>query len=684
MTNINKHLAKEIPLTEKVFKHTISDNYRYFEDIKNKDALEWIKEETKLSKEYLNENDLKDSILKEFKKLDKTFEFQINWVRNTKNHYYFLKRYNNEKEGKLYRINLETEKEELLIDFQKLENHKNDKVSLQSYSISPNEKHLSFLVGLNGKESGILYFLNLEDRTIHKDSLKNSRSFSATWVDDESFFYAKFPHSDQYNNVHDDMEVKFHVLGKEEDIVICSQEIFGIRKNKNNHWFIPYFDIKNQKLYIWHEINTDYELSLYSTDWENNKPRGFTKIFDFKDKIQSPHIFNDAIYFVCSKFSEDYEIRKSSLNNFDINNSELLFKSDTEVVDSEIYRDHKNVYFTTIKNGYNKLYKIENNKVIEIRHEEKGTITVSYDENNYNLVLSFTNFKTPNIFLKLVNKTLFKLDFFNNYSNSITFNNLEVVNTEYESHDGVQVPICFVHDKSLKKNAKNKCIIHAYGSYGMVYSQYFNILNMYLLKKGYIIAFANVRGGGEKGKSWHLAGKKETKANTWKDLIWAGKFLIAEKYTSPQLLACEGGSAGGIAVGMVANESVNIFNAIISNVGLTNPTRLGRNPGGGLSECGNPAIESEFNILLKMDSFQNVKESKEYPNMLFTAGMQDDRVDYWQPAKACAKIKKYNSSDNKIMLLAYEDYGHGGYGDSREMYLEDLAFQFAFLEKSLK
>jgi len=236
----------------------------------------------------------------------------------------------------------------------------------------------------------------------------------------------------------------------------------------------------------------------------------------------------------------------------------------------------------------------------------------------------------------------------------------------------------------IKLNGKNRCLINAYGSYGMSYLSFFSIPNYRFIKNGGIVVFAHLRGGGEKGEEWHKAGQKALKHNTWKDLISAGEYLISKKYTSTPYLACQGTSAGGIAVGMAANERPDLFNSIISNVGSNTVIRKGRNPTGGFSEFGNPSIEEEFHNLLKMDVFQNIKCNVAYPNMLFTAGKEDGRVDYWKPAKACAKMKKCTSSINRIDFILLEKFAHGNIGASRKDSLKYMAKQFAFLELTLK
>lgn len=694
MTNINKqYLAKEVPLKETVFGHELQDNYRYFEDVKNPDFLDWVQKQSKTTRIFLDEDNLSEKIYDDFNEIDKTLEFTHFRVYNMKTHIYYLKRHFDEKKGKLYRTNYTTKKEEFLFDFDSLNTEYKGQVELQTYSVSPNEKFVSFTIGVDGSESGYTLFINLENLEIEKDVIDKTRSFAALWIDDESFFYIKFPYIEATDGSgFKKIEVKFHTLGNDfsEDVVICSENTNPEIDNLGEtNWFIPFYDKKNNRLFMHHTKETEQIESLYVTsfDYKNiAKKIVFEKIYDFKEELKSSMIFGENIYYLCSKFSKGFEFRTTLISDFDNKNSQLIPIPKGEILDEGIYRDKHALYCITLKNTHNKLYKFDfkTNKLISIATESLGTIFLPWNESEEQSLFGLSNFKMQNKYYFIDKKNEAIEHEFVNFKSKLDLREIVVKTEEYISHDGVKVPISFAYKKGLERNGKNRCLIHAYGSYGMNYLPHYSRQSYRWMRDGGIIAHAHVRGGGEYGKAWHLAGKKENKANTWRDLIFAGKYLSKEKYTSKEYLACEGTSAGGITVGMTANESEDVFGAILSNVGSNNTTREGRNPGGGLSEFGNPKKQEDFDALLKMDVYQNVKEGKAYTNILFTGGMKDDRVDFWQPAKSAAKMQKCTSSTDRIAYVAYENLGHGGMGSSREEFLRYLADQYAFLDKILK
>ncbi len=199
-------------------------------------------------------------------------------------------------------------------------------------------------------------------------------------------------------------------------------------------------------------------------------------------------------------------------------------------------------------------------------------------------------------------------------------------------------------------------------------------------KAGGIMAIAHVRGGGEKGERWHLGGYKETKPNSWRDLIDCTEYLIKERYTSKNKVAIFGTSAGGITVGRAMTERPDLFKVAVVNVGLTNTIRneITPNGPGNIAELGTVEKPDEFKALLEMDAFHHIKDGVKYPATLITAGINDERVVSWIPAKFAAKLIKKNSSENPILLKVDYEGGHGGEVPIAQIYA-NLGEIFAFV-----
>jgi prolyl oligopeptidase len=256
---------------------------------------------------------------------------------------------------------------------------------------------------------------------------------------------------------------------------------------------------------------------------------------------------------------------------------------------------------------------------------------------------------------------------------------LESVEVEARSHDGVMVPLSIVYRKDTPRNGSNPTLLVGYGAYGVTIDPFFNPMGLAWLERGGVFAVAHVRGGGEVGEDWHLAGKKATKPNTWKDFIACAEYLVREKWTSPEHLAGSGTSAGGILIGRAITERPDLFRAAVPRVGVMNALRVEHEPGGkaNIPEFGTTAVEADFHALREMDAVAHVRRGVRYPAVMLTAGINDSRVEAWQPAKMAAALQEH-SAGGPVLLRVGFDAGHG-MGLTKRQRVEEAADLYAFL-----
>jgi prolyl oligopeptidase len=228
------------------------------------------------------------------------------------------------------------------------------------------------------------------------------------------------------------------------------------------------------------------------------------------------------------------------------------------------------------------------------------------------------------------------------------------------SRDGVSIPLEILHRKDVRKTGRNPVLIIAYGAYGVVLDPGFQPRTLAFLEAGGVIAYAHVRGGGEKGEAWHKAGFKATKPNTWRDAIDSAEFLILEHWTGKRHLAIWGTSAGGIMVGGAITERPDLFAAAICDVGVFNTLRmeLTANGPGNDAEFGTVKKEAEFHDLLAMDAYHKVKDGVRYPACLLLTGANDKRVESWQVAKFAARLQAATTNPRGALLRVDYEAGH--------------------------
>ncbi len=250
------------------------------------------------------------------------------------------------------------------------------------------------------------------------------------------------------------------------------------------------------------------------------------------------------------------------------------------------------------------------------------------------------------------------------------------------ARDGVKVPISIVHGKDFRRDGKGPLLLIGYGSYGANYDASFSSARLSLLDRGFAIGIAHIRGGGEMGRPWYENGKFLHKKNTFSDFIDCAEFLIENDYTSSERLAISGGSAGGLLMGAVANARPELFHAIVAHVPFVDVVTTMLDASIPLTvieyeEWGNPNEKTFYEYMKSYSPYDNVAR-QDYPHMLITAGLNDPRVQYWEPAKWTARLRTRKTDDNLLLLKTNMGAGHGGRSGRYERYKE-IALEYAFL-----
>ncbi|WP_158748185.1 S9 family peptidase [Acidobacterium sp. S8] len=252
--------------------------------------------------------------------------------------------------------------------------------------------------------------------------------------------------------------------------------------------------------------------------------------------------------------------------------------------------------------------------------------------------------------------------------------------------DGVKVPVSVVYRKDRFEGGKNPLYLYGYGSYGYSLPVGFNSNRLSLLDRGFVIAYAHIRGGGDLGKPWHDAGRLMQKLNTFTDFIAVAQHLTASGYGDPTRVAIEGGSAGGLLMGTVTNMRPDLFRAVISHVPFVDVMNTMLDASLPLTvpeyeEWGNPNEKEAFDYMLGYSPYDNL-EAKSYPAMLVKTSLYDSQVMYWEPAKYVAKLRTLKTDNNSLLLHTNMTAGHGG-ASGRYDYLKEIAMDYAFLLREL-
>jgi prolyl oligopeptidase len=425
----------------------------------------------------------------------------------------------------------------------------------------------------------------------------------------------------------------------------------------------------------------------------NNPHLNWKKLFKPEDEVHDFTIAGKDLYFYTAKNAPQFKILKTSLEHPDLEHASVVVPENPEETIGSFRLTSQGLYYTTKKNGVEAiLYYLpkgaKNAARLNLPFAVGSILLNTKEETGWQR----GGYKYPEIWATisgwindtkryryLPGKNEFKPEMLSAPAEYPELADLTVEEVTVPSHDGVKIPLSLIYKKGLKKDGSNPLVLLGYGAYGISLRPSFNPNMFSVTTKGVILAFAHTRGGGELGEQWHKAGYKTTKPNSWKDAVSCAEYLISQKYTSPEKLILNGGSAGGILVGRAITERPDLFAVAIPEVGLMNPLRGEESPNGppNVREFGTVKDSVECMALIEMDSYLHLKKGEKYPATLVTAGMNDPRVIVWQPAKFAARLQEVNASNKPILFRVDYASGHG-IGDVKSVTFERWADLFSF------
>lgn len=684
--------APEIIVTDNYFGKTISDPYRYLENLNDPKVIDWMKSNAAYAREKLNEIPERENLIKKLKELSSRKGSTISELEITENNnYFYLKRNVNDENPKLYYKQGFDGTEILLFD--PVSYKKTNGTTYNITAITPNIEgdKVAIEVSQNGSEIGELFIMDITGKTYPETLDKCWDSYVSWMPEGNSFTFTRLNSSDvKDENRSLNTKVYYHKLGQteKEDVeflsnvtnpelnILPEEYPYNIYRKSSN---------KNYAL-----IRTvDNRIKLYTCDFNNNfSPKTWKSLVSQKDEIVNFLTDNEFIYYSTFKNASNFKIIKVPLSHPEIENAITVVEEpkNGKITTYNITKD--GLYYSIVENGVEaKVYFLAKNKTkaIELKLPfQAGSAsfsTISTDKSDIWITIEGW-ISEP------------KRYFYNPKTNTFTFQPLtkpveypefkDIISKEImiPSHDGVMVPVSLIYNKNIKLNSDNPVLIGGYGSYGTSMQPYFSPSRLlpYCLYGG-VYVVAHVRGGGELGDKWHKGGFKETKPNTWKDLISTAEYLISKKYTTSKKIAIRGDSAGGILIGRAITERPDLFAASIIQAGSLNTIRAEIQANGpvNIPEFGTVKDPNDFKALLEMDAFHHIVKGTAYPATLINAGINDPRVTAWEPAKFAALLQNANSSDKQILFFTDFEAGHGlGNSKSKNIEISGDIISFAY------
>ena len=668
------------------------DNYSW---IHQKNILEVLQDKTKLDpevKRYLDEENLYvEHHLKDTKNLQKklfdeikgriklddeslpykdhTYEY---WTKTTATGNYSIKLRKKIDSNDIEEIwNGDEEKKKLKTEY----------FGVGDLEISNDDKYLGYSLDTKGSEYYTIFIRDIKSKKIITKEITETSGGITFSLDDKYIFYSKLDEN------HRARKIYRHTIGnlnKEDELIF----------EEKTEAFTVAFGISSDEKYYF--INTsDHNTSeQYYFGIDEKKP--VPKLIMSREKgiLYSVNSWDGKFYNHTNKNAEDFKIDLSdSLVN---QNWKTFISPKDEVLIGGLTFLNNWIIRSETSNALDKLFirNIFTNVEEElIFPDEKiyvpGVSLTQRDRNTDNIYLGYSSPKTPSrVYLYNLSSKSKKLVKEQEIPSGHKTDDYIVERIEFRSHDGRLVPLTITRHKKTKINGSANLLLYGYGSYGNSMSPSFSSTRLSLIDRDIIWATAHIRGGMEKGMKWWKEGKLTNKKNTFEDYIYAAKYLINNNYTSSGKIIGMGGSAGGLLMGAVVNQAPKLFLGIImavpfvdsltTNLDHSLPLTVGE-----FDEFGNAKDNKEhFDYIYSYAPYNNIKKM-DYPHMLITTSLSDNRVLFDEPAKFAAKLREYKTDNNLLLLKTEMNAGHGG-KSGRDGAIEEIAIDYAFALKISK
>ncbi len=685
------------PVTDTYFGTTVVDPYRWMETSTD-ELLAYMKAENAVTQEALKPFAAQNAqILSELTKLAETVAV-VDSPNRILDQYFYLELPTDKSDFRLMIRAVAGGPSRLLLDPTTLaEGGKH--AAIDYFVPSPNGKYVIVGVSLGGSENSVLHVIDVDNGKLMGEAITRAQEAEPSWADDsQGFYFTRMqamapgaPASTKYDNE----RVYFHRLGASEE---TDQPVFGpdittdLALPKNGNIFAMI--VPGTGLLLAAQVSGVVETPavwLRSSDSEPGAQK-WKQVVKHEDGMMDV-AFHGTNAFIRTKGGANGAVTNGRIVTFDLA-SETFAKAHVLLPDSDVVLNARAdnglaaaddaLYVYGFRNGLGVVTVIPYDdpaKHIELKLPISGTITgVDADLRRPGIIIGMAGWTIPRLIYAYSPDAHSFSDTGLQPPNPIDMSSIRAIEVEAKSADGTMVPLSILYRKDLPLNGSNPALLEAYGAYGYSNSPFFASNFLPWLDRGGIFAVAHVRGGGERGEAWHLAGMKTTKQHTIDDFVASARYLIDQKYTSPAHLGIEGTSAGGIAVGGFLTQHPELVGAVLYRVGITDILRSEQRATGAENafEYGSVKIEPEFRAMYAISPYAHVQNGAKYPSVMLETGANDPRVTSWMLTKMTARLQAANASSNPILLRVDFDAGHG-IGSNRTQRLKLQADEFTFL-----
>lgn len=677
-SNMNYPSTKTIAHTDVYFGTEVRDPYRWLEDDRSAETKQWVKEQSEFTEKYLAKIPFREQMRKELRAIWNYEKVSAPFKEGK--YEYFYKNNGLQPQAVLYRKSADG-KTEVFLDPNTMS--KDGTTSLSSVSFTKDGTLVAYAISEGGSDWVKIITMDVETKKIIGEPILAKFS-GASWLNNEGFFYSKYDQpkdGSMLSGMTDMHQVYFHKLGTPSS---QDKRIIGGKDFKRRYLYVSVTD--DQKYLILSGANATYGNEIYIRKASDKKGKFIPVQTGYKQSTNIIDNDGDTFYAITDKDAPNKKLVKFSLKN---PSQWTTVIPETENVLS-ISTGGGYLFAKYIKDAVSYVIQYDYNgrKIREISLPGKGTAGgFSGKKTEKNIYFSFSNYIMPSTTYSyhVENGTS---DLY--YRPNVKFNPDDYVSEQvfFTSKDGTKVPMMISYKKGLKKDGKNPTILYGYGGFNISLTPSFSVVNAIWMENGGIYAVPNLRGGGEYGKKWHVAGTKMQKRNVFEDFIAAGEYLQKNGYTSPNYMALSGRSNGGLLVGATMTMRPDLAKVAFPGVGVLDMLRYNQfTAGAGWAYDYGTAQDSKemFEYLKGYSPVHNVREGVCYPSTMVITGDHDDRVVPAHSFKFGAELQKKQACSSPTLMRIEINAGHGA-GRSTEQVIGENTdlLSFALYEMGIK
>lgn len=630
--------------------YIIKDPYRWLEDVNSEETKDWVANQNKQSSRFLSKCSAKT---KSYQSIDKYNTTKFKNPQKMGKYYFRYAYYNHVGSPALYYQEKLKEDPRILVDPNFISSK--DEIMLKGYYLSKDSKYLAYQFSRNGSDWAELKIITLPNRINKKDHLTGLKFSQIAWLKD-GFFYSVYQQDNKFGETKG-QQVYYHKVGTEQS----DDKLIFFRKNPSIQF--SYQTTSNERYFVLRETDEDAgKINIFYIDYQSENPHITPLITNLKDGIRILGSHDGKFIAQTSHNANNGSIVEIDPANPYKWNVIVPEFSESLLLKTMLFNDRIVTIYQSNQHPILAVYSYTGKMLYNLEFPVATSISgFEGNPNDEDLLFRFGSYTIPPVLYKFNLKT-FKRKLTEQTAVTFDFNDIEYKEVEYKTNDTVAVSMTLVYEKGIKLDGTNPTILKAYGGFGIVAQPSFDPGIVYFIKHGGIFAFANIRGGGDKGSDWANAGRGDDKQNSFDDFIAAAKYLIQNKYTSPEKLAATGASNGGLVVAASAIERPDLFKAVVPIVAPLDMLRFEKFTVGHwyTDEYGTVTDSLSFTKLLAYSPYHNIQDSINYPAMMVLTSENDDRVPPFHSYKFVAKLQSREAQTNPILLKVEKDAGHYG------------------------